>query len=117
MSDVLPRLTTTTHPDQIRALSDAASTPSLVALSYALRHPETWPSDFAWDFRACDTCAMGLTARLWRDATYVGRAFNIGIGTVHSLFSMDAYGIPPKDVTPTHVADAIDAFLAATVTP
>ena len=42
-----------------------ASKPSLENLSYALRHPETWPQGFAWDYRHCDSCAMGLAHQLW----------------------------------------------------
>lgn len=39
--------------------------PSLEALSYALRHPETWPDGFYWHFSECENCAMGLAASLW----------------------------------------------------
>jgi hypothetical protein len=39
--------------------------PSLHALSYALRHPDTWPRSFVWDYKKCDQCAMGLAHGLW----------------------------------------------------
>lgn len=33
-------------------------------LVHALRHPETWPPDFEWDYGRCPSCAMGLAWRL-----------------------------------------------------
>lgn len=42
-----------------------ASKPSLENLSYALRHPETWPKGFHWDYTRCESCAMGLAHGLW----------------------------------------------------
>lgn len=41
------------------------SKPSLAGLAYALRHPDTWPVGFEWDFRSQYKCAMGLANRLW----------------------------------------------------
>lgn len=43
----------------------ALDKPSLENLSYCLRHPETWPPGFHWDFSQCATCAMGLARALW----------------------------------------------------
>ena len=40
--------------------------PSLHALSYALRHPDTWPEGFVWDYSTCNHCAMGLAHALWK---------------------------------------------------
>jgi hypothetical protein len=39
--------------------------PSLIGLSYALRHPETWPEGFAWNYNDCKSCAIGLACQLW----------------------------------------------------
>lgn len=39
--------------------------PSLHALSYALRHPDTWPDGFNWNYLHCEECAMGLAHHLW----------------------------------------------------
>lgn len=39
--------------------------PSLHALSYALRHPDTWPENFVWDYNDCQQCAMGLANAFW----------------------------------------------------
>jgi hypothetical protein len=42
-----------------------ANKPTLETLSYALRHPETWPEGFIWNYQQCDHCAMGLARALW----------------------------------------------------
>ena len=39
------------HPTETEALFQDLSKPSLHALSYALRHPDTWPEGFVWDYR------------------------------------------------------------------
>lgn len=41
---------------------------SLRGLAFALRHPETWPKGFVWDYSECDQCAMGLAYSLWLKA-------------------------------------------------
>jgi hypothetical protein len=41
------------------------SKPSLATLSAALRHPETWPKGFYWNYNECHTCAHGLALALW----------------------------------------------------
>lgn len=41
------------------------SKPSLRGLSYALRHPETWPAGFEFDYGDCKRCAIGLIFKLW----------------------------------------------------
>lgn len=56
---------TLSRHDAVKALADSLGKPSLHGLSYALRHPETWPEGFVWDFARCDKCAMGLAYRLW----------------------------------------------------
>jgi hypothetical protein len=33
-------------------------------LAWRLRHPETWPKGFVWDYGCCATCAMGLAWEL-----------------------------------------------------
>lgn len=50
---------------EVQALSRITDRPNLVALAYSLRHPETWPADFVWDYRNCTKCAIGLSLRLW----------------------------------------------------
>ena len=39
--------------------------PNLGQLAHLLRHPERWPSDFQWDYKYHDTCAIGLCNRLY----------------------------------------------------
>lgn len=107
--------------------------PSLQALSHALRHPETWPPGFIWDFNNCDTCAMELAHRLWESVPGIETA-SLGVLTMCSVFRMayeDAANIFMGDgnwvpgvkiggytqadldaVTSEMVADQIDAYLA-----
>lgn len=124
-----------------QALFHDLDKPSLHALSYSLRHPDTWPQGFVWDFNKCDQCAMGLAHQLWKGTVpAVGRAsgpsvmaheFAMPFGAAKSIFlgNMDWL---PKDsisegrfwsrktysranhdrVTPEMVADQIDAYLA-----
>lgn len=47
--------------------------PDLQNLAYCLRHPETWPKGFVWDFKNCTTCAMGLARALWSEVQFTGR--------------------------------------------
>lgn len=47
-------------------LREIPDTSGLERLSYTLRHPEMWPTNFVWDFSDCKSCAMGLSFQLWR---------------------------------------------------
>lgn len=105
--------------------------PSLHALSYCLRHPDTWPEGFYWDFADCQQCAMGLAHELWsaipsvdrRDGPSVmARTFAMPYEQAERIFLGEAYrtehlfGIltryPGHDnITPEMVANAIDAYL------
>jgi len=73
--------------------------PSLHALSYALRHPDTWPAHFSWNFKHCNSCAMGLAHSLWgqipehqksRDtnggASKMAKAFGMPFSEAKSIF-------------------------------
>lgn len=79
----------------------ALDKPSLENLSYCLRHPETWPSGFHWDFKQCSTCAMGLARALWDEkirfdhsgtdanekaASVVARAFALPYSVANDIF-------------------------------
>lgn len=114
--------------------------PSLHVLSYALRHPDTWPQGFVWDFDDCMQCGMGLAHLLWANSqigdTAIGddteykewisimaRQFSMPYGKAHEIFFGGAYREPryfglssteiPRDrVTPEMVADQIDKYLA-----
>lgn len=100
--------------------------PSLENLSHVLRHHETWPQGFEWDFAKTECCALGLAERLWADQ----------LGSVAAMFAALSYweyvniflrsGTKPRqkflrfftrecfleEVTPGMVADQIDAYLA-----
>lgn len=71
------------------------SKPSLHALSYALRHPDTWPKGFVWGYQHCDNCAMGLAHGLWNQipatlprnaASYMAREFAMPFEAANSIF-------------------------------
>jgi len=112
--------------------------PSLHALSYALRHPDTWPAGFVWDFSNCTTCAMGLAHQLWNQIPNGGgakasvsgaaRSFALPYAEAKAIFLGSAEWMPFKTmkagwlrtktvcdmdaVTPEMVADQIDKYLA-----
>lgn len=65
--------------------------PSLHALSYALRHPDTWPASFNWNYTSCDTCAMGLAHQLWRQIPPHSDGTNVNAGTSKMA---KAFGMP-----------------------
>lgn len=125
---------------EVQALSRIADRPNLQALAYALRHPETWPGDFVWDYRECTCCAIGLSLRLWPKMdlpnsqparqTWIAREMAMSYREAKTIFFELA---PVKTVivkhgwfrkktsrrvyqfacvTPDHVADAIDRYLA-----
>jgi hypothetical protein len=83
--------------------------PSLAALAYALRHRETWPAGFVWNYRYADTCALGLSHQLWGSSppysdTISYRAFSkifLRFGPLTVIFGR----------RPTKVADDIDSYL------
>jgi hypothetical protein len=95
------------------------SRPSLAGLSYALRHRETWPEKFRWYYGHCPTCAMGLAVVLWNQieepsTDETAKAFGIYENTAAKLFLYlpDNINVPLWNITPDHVADAIDEYLA-----
>lgn len=111
-------------------LFDSTPTPDLSIatlpnLSWLLRHPEAWPSGFEWNYYDCRTCAMGLASTLWsgfhEPVTGVGRAldwvshiFNMENKEAEDIFSQldNILGFTTRFITPIHVADAIDQYLA-----
>jgi hypothetical protein len=109
--------------------SPGLSTPTLEGLSYLLRNKELWPDEFVWDYRSCQTCAMGLAAKLWaapiRQNAYskkwlqwiVDATGPMGCDVAHDIF-IGLYvviGVERENITPEHVATAIDAYLAGSV--
>ncbi len=116
--------------------------PDLQNLAYALRHPETWPKGFVWNFSNCKTCAMGLARSLWPAVQFSGRGndqnraavsamareFAMPFTQAQMVFGGDAYHTPFRTeghlwwakhsadwfgVTPEMVADEIDRYIAA----
>jgi hypothetical protein len=90
-------------------------TPTLQSLAYILRHKETWPPGFMWDYRMCTTCAMGLAFTTWNLPHWdMDRAFGIDPDAARAIFSGLAGGWfkTRAAVTPGMVADAIDKHLA-----
>lgn len=127
----------TTQTEATKLFADLDK-PSLHALSYALRHPDTWPKSFHWNYNKCDHCAMGLAHALWDSipeanrsdgASIMAREFAMPFGHARSIF-MGGSWTPTKTevegclwwketthvmnlhaVTPEMVADQIDAYL------
>ena len=119
------------------AFLDDMTKPSLHALSYALRHPDTWPRGFSWNYRNCNRCAMGLAGLLWESLSISGddyedavsdvaRGFALPYCEARSMFLGDGTWAPRSvkghlwwkeseinfaAVTPEMVADQIDAYL------
>lgn len=125
---------------EVQALSRITDRPKLVALAYSLRHPETWPADFVWDYRDCTTCAIGLSLRLWpklqlpkgqmAQQTWIAREMAMPYEAAKRMF----FGLGPwkrvrdgwfrsyfvndlQAVTPDDVANAIDRYLDAPSLP
>ncbi len=103
--------------------------PSLHALSYSLRHPDTWPQGFFWDYSNCHQCAMGLAHALWKakipptdihdGASIMAKSFAMPYSEARDIF-LEGRGAPricfigPRNIdiqTPERVADQIDAYL------
>ena len=87
-------------------------------LSFALRHPDTWPKDFDWNYSDCHKCAMGLSYRLWpqqikeptTQAMVDGFGMNVTVASeIFTAAGRHASSI--KDVTPAIIADMIDELV------
>lgn len=101
--------------------------PSLANLAYVLRHPETWPRGFVWNYSNCRSCAMGLAHRLWSrhvpsvgthsGASVMARSFAMPFSIANRIFLKGwrarwfPMNVIPFGVTPECVADQIDAYL------
>ena len=91
--------------------------PSLRTLADVLRDRSRWPADMPeWNYGSARTCAFGLAVLLWpeRVLTIGDLADKLGLSMLVTLrLFFGAHGCRMSDVTPHHVADAIDAYLAA----
>jgi hypothetical protein len=92
--------------------------PSLQALAYVLRHPETWPDRFAFEFESCSRCAMGLAWALWYPQKEMGghaeswidvTADNLGISVqvAAAIFLNTRQGTTAADI----IAERIEYYL------
>lgn len=96
-------------------------------LIYALRHKETWPEGFRWNFASCHTCAMGLRYELWGAPNKERRpttgfawidntvdALNMNRDAAMVIFgTVECYASAPLNrITPEMVADKLEAYAA-----
>jgi hypothetical protein len=113
----------TSPPTEVERLFVDLDKPSLHALSYALRHSDTWPEDFAWHYCNCDTCAMGLAHQLWKQQvpsvnvgdgpSVMARVFAMPYEAAGNIFLSASWATetPGHQITPEMVADQIDKYL------
>jgi|SRR5579859_159465 len=109
---------------------------TMADLAWRLRHPETWPKGFRWNYGKCATCAMGLawklsggrSGALWDDMPYqtFGRVIKVlsdaeaeDVVALQEIFLLMSYhkDVSYRDITPEIVSDAIDAHLASKKVP
>jgi hypothetical protein len=104
--------------------SPITAKPSLEALAWALRHLDEVDPAFRWDYGNCNTCAIGLAARLWGITDFdrnpsvsdiMSRSFSMPFDVACSIFLYlhATNGDRPEQITPAHVASAIDRYLAS----
>jgi hypothetical protein len=100
------------------------STPTLANLVWVLRHREVWPAKFEWDYADCETCAMGLAARLWRqvyrpNSETMARVFRLSQLAASKQFTQ-AYSVRTErtgwrtlsKISPEDIADNIEWSIA-----
>jgi hypothetical protein len=104
------------------AAAPATLEPTLRNLSLVLRHEELWPPGFKWDYSDCAGCALGLVSQMWRAGFGIitsipeeARFFQIPRHIAMKIFYCLHYHSRKsrQDITPTDVADVIDAWLTA----
>ncbi len=99
----------------------ALDRPSMRALAYVLRHRETWPSEFVWDFATCGNCAMGLSYALWHKLEHPTAAWFGGVAELLRIPARDAFenfvesnrwsDLKRPKITPEMIADEVDLYL------
>lgn len=102
--------------------------PSLENLSHILRNRDLWPEGFYWNFKHCDSCAIGMMNKLWGHAypEVAVRVFEDMPGETESRIFYNSFSKPHvrigwfglfkrdrhhEEVTPEMVADQIDEYL------
>jgi hypothetical protein len=97
---------------------------SLENLAFILRDRRLWPKGFEWNYKNCNSCAIGMAAKLWGKESVYGwgedeRTAWLPNGTIHSNASNRIFTELRRhigknsmsEITPEDVADAIDAYL------
>lgn len=97
---------------------EPAKPPSALAdLSQKLRHPETWPPDFVFNYLGYDTCAMALACSIGMadkpTSEAMTQAFRLSALEAYQIFEAGwgSVYIGKVEVTAEMVADKIDAVL------
>jgi len=87
-------------------------------LSFALRHPDTWPKDFDWNYADCNRCAMGLAHRMWPKqvpeptTNAMMDAFGMNASQASDIFTgAGRQSYTNLGVRPTRIADLIDELV------
>lgn len=101
------------------------ASPTLEGLAYRLRHKETWPKDFEFDFDRCHRCAMGLAFQSWfsrvehePQGNWAGDHLSAWLRWTSRVFAIpywDAekiFGAGTANHRPSTIARRIDAYLA-----
>lgn len=101
---------------------------SLEGLSWRLRHKETWPEGFEWNYAVCGMCAIGLARSLWmlpinflaHASRNMAAGFQIPEDVAFRIFinlegNEGFFFGRRSSITPEHVADAIDEYLKESV--
>lgn len=100
---------------------------TLARLAVVLRDRSMWPEGFRWDYGECVSCAMGLAYQLKRGNRLLFRGYD-AVQKMREIIE-DAHDMPidefapiffhladtPEgcaDITPEHVASAIESHLA-----
>jgi len=109
---------------KLTQFGNVSTEPNLEDLAAALRN---MPPEFSWNYCSADHCAIGVANRMWNtscESVGLAKDFDIDPGDVWEIF----YGVRPPitlrtlfggkhrrmmDVTPEHVANAIDNVLRA----
>lgn len=101
-------MTTKTRPKtETQALFGDLNKPSLIGLSYMLRHPDTWPEGFIWNYGHCEQCAMGLAHALWKvpdtdtetGASIMARTFAMPYEAADAIFMGNGAWVPRRDTS------------------
>ena len=115
MSTTTPATAPATLPEGLTI----PATPDAAFLSKVLRDPSLWPKGFEWNYFHHKTCALGLVFRLWPETeplTYyeIGHSMGLSHDDARDVFFRVNLRLEKamRDVTPTDVADALDATIA-----